>query len=189
MSLSSWFRDYVYIPLGGNRKGKGRQILNLMIVWFLTGFWHGANWNFMIWGLYFGIILIIEKTFMLKVLGKCPKFVRHIYALLLIVVGWGIFAFEDNAKLLGNFRDMFGLGGLPLGNSQLAFWFSQNAVLLIIAALCSTPLVKVLGEKLKGKAPTLYGAVCRPLMCLFLLIISTAYLAGNSFNPFMYFRF
>ncbi|MBQ2581381.1 MAG: MBOAT family protein, partial [Ruminococcus sp.] len=95
MSLSSWFRDYVYIPLGGNRKGKFRQCVNIMIVWFLTGFWHGANWNFMIWGVYFGIILLCEKLFLLGALKKIPKVIGHIYALILIVIGWGIFAYED----------------------------------------------------------------------------------------------
>ncbi|MBQ8107821.1 MAG: MBOAT family protein, partial [Ruminococcus sp.] len=109
ISLSSWFRDYVYIPLGGNRKGKARQCVNIMIVWFLTGFWHGANWNFMMWGVYFGVILLLEKNFLLKALGKAPKSVRHIYALLLIVIGWGIFAFEDTGALINNLKNMFGL--------------------------------------------------------------------------------
>ena len=114
MSLSSWFRDYVYIPLGGNRKGKARQCLNIMIVWFLTGFWHGANWNFMLWGVYFGVILLCEKLFLGKALKKIPAFFQHLYALLFIVIGWGIFSYEDFGKLTQNFKNMFGAGGLPL---------------------------------------------------------------------------
>lgn len=104
MSLSSWFRDYVYIPLGGNRKGKARQCLNIMIVWFLTGFWHGANWNFMLWGVYFGVILLCEKLFLGKALKKIPAFFQHIYALLFIVIGWGIFSYENFGKLTQNFK-------------------------------------------------------------------------------------
>lgn len=189
ISLSSWFRDYVYIPLGGNRKGKLRQCLNIMIVWFLTGFWHGANWNFMLWGVYFGVILLMEKTFLLKIIRKAPAVVRHIYALLLIVIGWGIFAFEDSSALVQNFKNMFGLGGLPLINRQTVFWLAQNAVLLILLAVTSTPLVKKIGHSISRDKPALYNCVCVPVTSVVLLIVCTAYLAGNSFNPFLYFRF
>lgn len=189
ISLSSWFRDYVYIPLGGNRKGKARQILNIMVVWFLTGFWHGANWNFMLWGVYFGVILILEKTFLLKLLAKCPKFIRHIYALLLIVLGWGIFAFEDTAALVANLKALIGLGGLPPANGKALYWFGQNWALFVILIIASTPLAKSLGEKFKKNSPVICGYVAEPLLCAGLLIVSAAYLAGNSFNPFMYFRF
>lgn len=189
ISLSSWFRDYVYIPLGGNRRGKFRQCVNIMVVWFLTGFWHGANWNFMMWGVYFGVILLIEKNFLLKLLKKAPKFIGHIYALILIVIGWGIFAFDDTKALINNFGNMFGANGLPLINDQTVFWFSQNAVLLAILIIASTPLAKRLGEKANKAVPTAYECVWQPVMCALLLIISTAYLAGNAFNPFLYFRF
>lgn len=191
ISLSSWFRDYVYIPLGGNRKGKARQCVNIMIVWFLTGFWHGANWNFMMWGVYFGVILLLEKNFLLKALGKAPKSVRHIYALLLIVIGWGIFAFEDTGALINNLKNMFGLNSLPLvdDGGYLRFWLGQNWLLLIILCLASTPVIKGLGKRLCEKAPQFYSCVCEPAMCVGLLVVSAAYLAGNSFNPFMYFRF
>lgn len=189
ISLSSWFRDYVYIPLGGNRKGKARQCVNIMVVWFLTGFWHGANWNFMMWGVYFGIILLIEKNFLLKILKKAPKIVAHIYALILIVIGWGIFAFDDTKALITNLGNMFGANGLPLINSDTKFWLGQYAVLFVILIIASTPLPKKIGEKVSKSAPAVYESVWEPIMCAVLLLISTAYLAGNAFNPFLYFRF
>ena len=190
ISLSTWFRDYVYIPLGGNRRGKVRQCVNIMLVWFLTGFWHGANWNFMIWGVYFGVILLCEKLFLLKALGRVPKAFRHIYALLLIVIGWGIFAFEDTDKLIQNLKNMFGLGGLPFaGGKYDLFWFANNWVLLVILVIASLPLFKKLGEKLTVRLPALYGCLIEPLCTAAMLIVSTAYLASNSFNPFLYFRF
>ena len=189
MSLSSWFRDYVYIPLGGNRKGKARQCLNIMIVWFLTGFWHGANWNFMLWGVYFGVILLCEKLFLGKALKKIPAFFQHLYALLFIVIGWGIFSYEDFGKLTQNFKNMFGAGGLPLINHQTVFWLAQYAVTIVILVIASTQLPKKLCLKLQIKCPEICGCILQPLCALTLLAVSTAYLAGNSFNPFLYFRF
>ena len=189
MSLSSWFRDYVYIPLGGNRKGKARQCLNIMIVWFLTGFWHGANWNFMLWGVYFGVILLCEKLFLGKALKKIPAFFQHLYALLFIVIGWGIFSYEDFGKLTQNFKNMFGAGGLPLINHQTVFWLAQYAVTIVILVIASTQLPKKLCLKLQIKCPEICGCILQPLFALTLLAVSTAYLAGNSFNPFLYFRF
>lgn len=189
MSLSSWFRDYVYIPLGGNRKGKLRQCVNIMIVWFLTGFWHGANWNFMLWGVYFGVILLCEKLFMLKLIDKAPRFVRHVYALLLIVIGWGIFAYEDTSALVQNFRNMFGLNGLPLINHQTVFWLAQNAVLIVVLCIASTPVFRKAMGQLQLNVPKFYSCVCVPVACAAVLAVSVAYLAGNSFNPFLYFRF
>lgn len=189
ISLSTWFRDYVYIPLGGNRKGLPRQCLNIMIVWFLTGFWHGANWNFMIWGIYFGVILLFEKLFLLKALNKIPALIQHIYALVLIIIGWGIFAFEDTTALLNNFKNMFFISGLPMINGKALLWITQYAVTFIILIIASTPLPQKIGEKLSVKIPVLYNCVIDPLITLGLLVISTAYLASNSFNPFLYFRF
>lgn len=189
ISLSTWFRDYVYIPLGGNRKGKARQCFNIMLVWFLTGFWHGANWNFMIWGVYFGVILLMEKLFLGKVLSKIPRVFQHIYALIFIIIGWGIFAFEDTAQLIGNFRNMFFANGLPFINDKAILWLTQYAVTFVILIVASTPLFRNIGEKLAVKAPKAYGWVLEPLAVVFLLIVSTAYLASNSFNPFLYFRF
>ncbi len=189
ISLSSWFRDYVYIPLGGNRRGKLRQCVNIMIVWFLTGFWHGANWNFMLWGVYFGVILLCEKLFLGKALGKLPVFFRHLYALFFIVIGWGIFAYEDFDALTQNFKNMFGIGAIPLINKQTVFWLAQYAVTIVILVIASTPLPKKLCMKLRDTLPQLCGCVLQPLAAVCLLFISTAYLAGSSFNPFLYFRF
>lgn len=189
MSLSSWFRDYVYIPLGGNRKGKARQCFNIMVVWFLTGFWHGANWNFMIWGVYFGIILLVEKLFLLKAIDKLPVVFQHIYALIFIVLGWGIFAFEDTSQLIQNFKNMFFAGDLPVINDKTVMWITQYLITFIVLVIASTPLFKMLGAKLAVKIPRLYGYVLEPVVTLSILVVSTAYLAGNSFNPFLYFRF
>ena len=189
MSLSSWFRDYVYIPLGGNRKGKVRQCVNIMIVWFLTGFWHGANWNFMIWGVYFGIILLCEKLFLLNGLKKIPKVFAHIYALILIVIGWGIFAFDDFGKLSQNFKNMFGLSDISFINDQAIAWLAGYAITFVILIAASTPLIRKLGTLVKGGCPVVYSCVLQPTMVAGLLILCTAYLAGNSFNPFLYFRF
>ncbi|MBR1422874.1 MAG: MBOAT family protein [Ruminococcus sp.] len=188
ISLSSWFRDYVYIPLGGNRKGKLRQCINIMIVWFLTGFWHGANWNFMIWGVYFGVILLIEKLLIGKALKKAPKLIRHIYALFLIVMGWGIFAYVDFTALIQNFKNMFGLGGVPFSNRFTVFNALTYTVTFIVLIIASTPYPKKLAARLEEKKPVAF-AVCEPLWIVLMLIVSTAYLAGNSFNPFLYFRF
>ena len=188
MSLSSWFRDYVYIPLGGNRKGKVRQCVNIMIVWFLTGFWHGANWNFMIWGVYFGIILLCEKLFLLNGLKKIPKVFAHIYALILIVIGWGIFAFDDFGKLSQNFKNMFGLSDISFINDQAIAWLAGYAITFVILIAASTPLIRKLGTLVKGGCPVVYSCVLQPAMVAGLLILCTAYLAGNSFNPFLYFR-
>lgn len=189
ISLSSWFRDYVYIPLGGNRKGKARQCVNILIVWCLTGFWHGANWNFLLWGLYFGLVLLFEKFVFKKVLDKLPAFLRHIYALLLIVIGWGIFAYEDAAALKANFANMFGLGGLPFWSAQTGMWLSQYLPLLLILAFGSTKIARQFAAELKRMFPTVYEYAIEPLTILILLITSTAYLASSSFHPFLYFRF
>ncbi len=189
MSLSSWFRDYVYIPLGGNRKGKARQCVNIMIVWCLTGFWHGANWNFLLWGLYFGVLLLVEKLLLLKPLQKLPAAVQHAYALFFIVIGWGIFAFEDTAQLKANFADMFGFGGLPLWNAQATLWFTQFLPLMIVLIVGSTPAVDKLGVKLNEQFPKVYHLGIEPVCTAAMLILSTAYLASSAFNPFLYFRF
>lgn len=189
MSLSGWFRDYVYIPLGGNRKGRVRQCVNIMIVWCLTGFWHGANWNFILWGLYFGVLLLIEKLLLKKVLDKLPAAVSHIYALLLIVIGWGIFAYEDTAQLTANFKNMFGFGGLPLWSAQTGMWLMQYLPLIAVLVLGSTPVIKQLGAYLNEKCPRAYQLALEPVSVAAMLIASTAYLASGSFNPFLYFRF
>ena len=176
ITLSSWFRDYVYIPLGGNRRGFAIQIRNILIVWFLTGAWHGASWNFILWGLYFGIILILEKLFLLKLLEKLPKIVRHIYSILIILVSWVIFAFEDLARVGEYIKAMF-------INSNLwdneALYYSQNyGFLILIGIICSIPLWKKIKEKIDSKnSKTLEFITSLGYVVIF--VLSTASLVTN----------
>lgn len=188
ISLSTWFRDYVYIPLGGNRRGKARQILNIMIVWSLTGFWHGASWNFMGWGVYFGILLLLEKFIWGKGLQKTPAVIQHIYALFFIVLGWALFAFDDSEKLVNNLKNMFGLGGLPIINDMTVSKLLGFAVTFVMLVIFSTPLCKWTGEKIRAKSPVI-ADVLQTLGIPMLLVLSAAYLVSSSYNPFLYFRF
>ena len=190
ISLGTWFRDYVYIPLGGNRKGKWRTYLNVFIVWFLTGLWHGASWNFILWGLYFGIIITIEKVFLMKWLSYAPRLIRHLYTLVLLIIGWGLFAFENLSYLKDYFRVMFGLKEVALYDQVTLYYLMTNGVLLIILVVASTPLAKQMYQKLKqSKRGELLDVVLSPIVCLLILILSTAYLVDSSYNPFLYFRF
>lgn len=190
ISLGTWFRDYVYIPLGGNRKGKWRTYLNVFIVWFLTGLWHGASWNFILWGLYFGIIITIEKVFLMKWLSYAPRLIRHLYTLVLLIIGWGLFAFENLSYLKDYFRVMFGFKEVALYDQVTLYYLMTNGVLLIILVVASTPLAKQMYQKLKqSKRGELFDVVLSPIVCLLILILSTAYLVDSSYNPFLYFRF
>ena len=190
ISLGTWFRDYVYIPLGGNRKGKRRTYLNVFIVWFLTGLWHGASWNFILWGLYFGIIITIEKVFLMKWLSYAPRLIRHLYTLVLLIIGWGLFAFENLSYLKDYFRVMFGFKEVALYDQVTLYYLMTNGVLLIILVIASTPLAKQMYQKLKqSKRGELLDVVLSPIVCLLILILSTAYLVDSSYNPFLYFRF
>ncbi|MCR5816860.1 MAG: MBOAT family protein [Ruminococcus sp.] len=188
ISLSTWFRDYVYIPLGGNRKGKGRQVLNIMIVWALTGFWHGASWNFMGWGVYFGILLLLEKFIWGKGLQKAPAVIQHIYAMFFVVIGWALFAFDDTDKLINNLKNMFGANGLPIINDMTVSKLIGFAVTFVILVIASTPLCKWAGAKIKGKSERAYDVI-EVISIPLLLILSAAYLVSSSYNPFLYFRF
>ena len=186
ISLSTWFRDYVYIPLGGSRHGRGKQIRNLMIVWLLTGFWHGASWNFMLWGIYFGVILILEKFVLKPILERLPKVLQHGYALVLILLGWVLFAFTDLDAGVTYLKMMFGWGSVSLINARTLFYLRDYGLLLIIMILASTPLghqlyeTKIRGHRWEGVMPLLIAAG---------LILCTAYLVDASYNPFLYFRF
>lgn len=190
MSLGTWFRDYVYIPLGGNRVPKWRWLLNTMIVWMLTGFWHGAEWNFIIWGLYFGVILLVEKLFLLKWLEKLPKFVSHIYTLFLTVIGFVIFDATSLSGVGNSLASMFGGKGLAFSNAETLYYLKSYALILVIAAVLSTPLLKKLVELINSKKVG-YNiiSVLQPICYIALLLISTASLINGSFNPFIYFRF
>ena len=190
ISLGSWFRDYVYIPLGGNRKGKKRMYLNLFIVWMLTGLWHGASWNFVLWGLYFGILIIIEKAFLLFWLSRAPRWMRHVYTIILLLIGWGLFAFEDFHQLINYFTVLFGLRNATWVNQETLYYLSQNIILFVLLTIASTPMIRLIGQKLFNSP---YGSVIKafivPMICLLILIASTAYLVDSSYNPFLYFRF
>ena len=188
ISLSTWFRDYVYIPLGGNRKGKGRQVFNIMLVWALTGFWHGASWNFMGWGIYFGILLLLEKFIWGKALQKTPSAVQHIYAMFFVVIGWALFAYDDTERLINNLKNMFGLNGLPIINDMTVSKMLGFAVTFVILIIASTPLCRWLGTKIKAKSVAAFDVV-QTLSIPVLLILSAAYLVSSSYNPFLYFRF
>lgn len=187
ITLSTWFKEYLYIPLGGNRCGLARQALNLLIVWSLTGFWHGAGWNFVMWGLYYFVILFIEKLFLLKALDKLPKLFRHVYALLLIVIGWVIFASDDVSVLLPYLGSMFGANG-AVGGMDVYTLFTK-AVLLIICCIASTELPKKLFLSAAGAMNEKAAFTIKSVMTIALLALSMILLIGDSYNPFLYFRF
>lgn len=187
ITLSTWFKEYLYIPLGGNRCGLMRQAFNLLIVWALTGFWHGAGWNFIMWGLYYFSILLMEKLFMLKALDKLPKPLRHVYSLLLIVVGWVIFACDDVSVLPQYLGSMVGING-ALGGQDV-YWLTTKAVLLIVCAIASTQLPKRLFEKARGSMNEKTAFVIKAVPTAAVLVLSMVFLIGDSYNPFLYFRF
>ncbi len=184
MSLSTWFKEYVYIPLGGNRKGAARQILNIMIVWALTGLWHGASWNFVLWGLYYGILLIIEKLFLKKVLERSPRFLRHIYAMVIVMLGWMLFQFTDMTELTAFFHGLF-TGGFGVSNNAM-YEIVTYIPLLVIAAFASLPVAKNLWVKHKDNKAMPY---IETALVIFALVLCTAALVTSTYNPFLYFRF
>ena len=187
MTLSRWFRDYVYIPLGGNRKGMGKQLRNILIVWLLTGFWHGAAWNFLCWGLYFAALLILEKLVLLRFLEKHRIF-GHVYLLLAVVFGFVLFDASTLSGAWDCIRGMLGLGGLPIASAEGLYLLKSNALLLILAALGATPLPKRIAKALEARCPKA-AALLHPAALCALLLICTAYLVDGSYNPFLYFRF
>lgn len=188
ISLGSWFREYLYIPLGGNKEGSLKQYRNLFIVWFLTGLWHGANWNFIIWGLYFGIFVTVEKIFLLKWLDNIPSVLRHIYTLVVVIVGWVIFEFESIYEVAVFIGVMFGFGTVSLIDSRAIYYIYSYGILLIICAVCSTPILKKAVIYLEEKM-TRISAAAMPAVYLLLVFFVTAYLVNQSYNPFLYFRF
>lgn len=185
ISLSSWFREYLYIPLGGNRCSKPRWMLNLFLVWAATGIWHGASWNYLLWGLYFFALLMLEKLFLLSRLEQAPRVLQHLYTMFLVVVSWAIFAIEDFSQLRAYLAVMFGLGGAPLADGAFGYYLRSYLPVLCAAALASTPLGVSLFQKL--------GSRTRQILCTLLvlagLILCTAYLVDGTYNPFLYFRF
>ncbi len=193
ISLGSWFREYVYIPMGGNRVGTLKLYRNLIVVWFLTGLWHGASWNFVLWGLYFGLFIIIEKMFLGRLLGKLPGFAGNIYTLLVAVIGWVLFEFESLSKCGAYLGLMFGAGrsgsaAASFLDSQALYYLSANAALFVIAAACATPFPARLADRLRHKAGQI-GTIAFPAFNMALLFITAAYMVNESYNPFLYFRF
>ncbi|HEY8421503.1 MAG TPA: MBOAT family O-acyltransferase [Thermoclostridium sp.] len=190
ISLGTWFKDYVYIPLGGNRNGTGKWLRNIFLVWFLTGFWHGAEWNFILWGLYFAIFLSVEKLFLLKVLDKTPAFLRHIYTLFFTLISFVLFNGNGLSECFHNFRGMFGFLDISFAGAETIYYLKSYSVTLLIAAIGSTPLPKTLVTKIKdNKTASIVLNIFEPLVQASLLLLVTAYLIDGSFNPFLYFRF
>lgn len=184
MSLSTWFREYVYIPLGGNRVRPARHILNLLVVWSLTGLWHGASWNFVVWGLYYGILLIIEKYLLGPRLEKAPAALQHVYTMVIVMIGWVFFSSADLSAALDYLKDLFLLGGLPVVNTQTLYLLRNNLILMALGCLLSTPAAIEQFAALEKRRGLLTN-----LLLLGLLALSTAYLVFSSYNPFLYFRF
>ena len=189
MSLGSWFRDYLYIPLGGNRVGRARWFLNIFIVWFATGFWHGAAWNFILWGLFFAVLLVVEKLWLLRPLQK-RKWLGHIYMVIVLAVSFVLFDAESISAAAKTVAAMFGGGHLPFTSAETLYYLRSYLPLLIVAAVGATPLPKRTFEALqkkRGGAAVL--TIAEPVGILLLLVVCTAYLIDGSFNPFLYFRF
>ena len=187
ISLGTWFRDYVYIPLGGNRKGKPRQFLNIFIVWMLTGFWHGAAWNFLFWGLWFAVLLIIEKTFLLRHLEK-SRVLGRFYVLLAVTFSFVLFDASSLSEALVCIRQLLGLGGLPLSSPQAVYLLRSNALLLTAAMVGATPAPKIAAQVIARRWPRV-SSLLEPVMLVLLLLLCTAFLVDGSYNPFLYFRF
>ena len=183
ISLSTWFKEYVYIPLGGNRKGPARQILNLLVVWALTGFWHGASWNFLLWGLYYALLLIVEKLFLLKVLKKLPAFIGHIYSMVLVLFGWALFFFEDMGALGSFFVQLFKPETVTAQGGNIILGYLP---MLLISIFAATPAVKLLNDKIGNKPLARYAKLG---VAAVLMILCVAALVSQSYNPFIYFKF
>ena len=186
ISLSDWFREYVYIPLGGNRRGEGRTLFNMLAVWSLTGLWHGASVNFLLWGVYYFALLAAERLFLGKWLARLPRTVGHVYSLFFILLGWLIFACTDMGTLSSYFSSLFALSGEPLLLPIDRYELSRNASLLVIMSVASTPLFSHLWHK---KGSSTVGRAILTGLSVFAFLLSVAYLAASSYNPFLYFRF
>lgn len=194
ITLSSWFREYVYIPLGGNRRGRARMYRNLLVTWGLTGLWHGASWSFLAWGLYFFCVLALEKAFLLRLLGRAPRVLRHFYAILLILLGWWIFAFDGSSaslsaasafSFLGN---LFSVGTGGVWNGHVRYELTRALPLLLVALIGCTPLLARLADAVRRRTPVAF-LLLRAAFVGGTLAVCTAYLVGSAYNPFLYFRF
>ena len=189
ISLGSWFRDYVYIPLGGNRKGKGRQICNILIVWILTGLWHGAAWNFVLWGLLFAVLLVAEKTWLLGMLEK-SRALSHIYVLFFVIISFVLFGASGLGEAVRIIGGMFGAGGVPVASAEAVYYVRSYAVVLGMGIVGATPFVSVALEKWMEKK--VWGrmlGLAQPVFIVVVMMVVTGYLVDGSFQPFLYFRF
>ena len=190
ISLSSWFKEYVYIPLGGNRCKIAKQIRNILVVWMLTGIWHGANWNYVLWGCYYGALLLIEKLVLKKVLNRLPGIIQRIYTMFFVVIGWIIFKCEDMAYGISYLKAMFGGFGQGLWNNETIYLLGNYAVLFVLAILGSTMLPKkAAGVVLGGRKRTWAENVIYIAFYAVIFFVSVAYLVDATYNPFLYFRF
>jgi alginate O-acetyltransferase complex protein AlgI len=187
MSLGQWFRDYLYIPLGGNRVSRAKWVRNVLVVWFVTGLWHGASWHFALWGLYFGVLLMIEKLFLGDLLRRLPRVVRHAYTLSIVLIGWLIFELDSVPEILSYLGNMFALGGIELVNAESSYLLRSNLVLLLIATVGAIPLARNVYQRASELA--LVRVVVMPAFYVLVLAISVAYVVDSSFSPFLYFRF
>lgn len=194
ISLGTWFREYVYIPLGGNRCSPSKQICNITIVWLLTGLWHGASWNFVLWGAYFGVLLVIEKKFLLKYLQKCPVIIQHIYTIVIVLISWILFAFDQMSQVVEYLKSMFGASGVWM-NRETMYIISNYGLLFLLLVIACTSLPNLLAKKLKEKMDKQSSTVStgytivENVILLGIFILSVAYLVDSSYNPFLYFRF
>jgi alginate O-acetyltransferase complex protein AlgI len=190
ITLGTWFRDYVYIPLGGNRVSKGRWLWNLFVVWMLTGLWHGASWNFVLWGLWYGLFLCLEKLWLGRYLKKLPVLFQHFYVLLFVVLGFVIFDASSLSQIGANFQGLFGFASAPLTSTESLYLINSYRFLLLFGVIGCTPLPKLLLQKMQGiSAGKTFLAIAEPIFLTALLFICTAYLISGSYNPFLYFRF
>lgn len=186
ISLSSWFRDYIYIPLGGNRVSKLKWLRNILVVWMLTGLWHGADWNFIIWGLFFGILLIIEKLFLTDLLKKVPKFISRIYVLITVMISFIIFNGESFSQIIQNIGVLIGIRNTPLISAESIYYLKSYLVVLVVGIIGSTPILKKLANSSKISK---FVNFVEPIFLFAILVICTSYIVDGSFNPFLYFRF
>lgn len=189
ISLSSWFRDYVYIPLKGSKCSTIINIRNILIVWLLTGLWHGASLNFLIWGLYYGLLLILEKFVLKDILNKMPNTLKHIYTLFFVILGWAIFAFDDMGKLSSYLKIMFGFGNVSFINGAFIYYLKNYFMIIIISIVFSCPIYKNLKEIIKKQHRQKLLFAITLIIYIVLFIITVSYLVGDTYNPFLYFRF
>ncbi|MBO5414731.1 MAG: MBOAT family protein [Bacilli bacterium] len=189
ISLSSFFKDYVYIPLGGSRVNKIINVRNILIVWMLTGLWHGASWNFVLWGLYYGVLLLLEKFVFNKILEKAPNWFKHFYTMFLVVVGWMIFAFDDMTILKEYASMMFGVGGVSFINNHALYYLKNYLIIFILAIIFSMPVYKLAKEKLSKVKNTKLVFIVSLIIYTVLFIVVVSYLVNDTYNPFLYFRF